>query len=280
MANKKFYTFAELLVALRREYVKAYDILEKMKKCIEFDSSVCIDKKEPFASFEYDLRLLFNSLLNYGNPGHEHIHIILDVNKKGPFTLARRGIELIYKDLDYQMERDSECYSLDLDGKCFSTIDSSKHYAEKIYILVDKNEEFLNLLKQLQQLGIWNAIETRCLCPFYVANGYSKIDIDGLGINYSFCKGFYDIRYDAKKDLIFYSTKEHMSIWDGYRDGVIDILRTSIPTYSIPNDYLGIIEKSEVDLTGISIDDYLRRRATLSITKEDGKELVLSKIIK
>ncbi len=71
-----------------------------------------------------------------------------------------------------------------------------------------------------------------------------------------------------------------MSILDGYRDGVINILRTSIPTYSIPNDYLGIIEKSEVDLIGISIDDYLRSKGTLSVTSEDGKELVLSKIIK
>ena len=276
MGNREYYTFAEMLVVLRREYIRAYVILEKMKNCIEIDSSVCIDKKEPFASFKYDMRLLFSGPMFSLNP-KKYTHIVLDVNKKSPFTLVRK----MSRDYKYhQIDRDSESYLFDLNcGYFYAAV--SEYYIDKIYIPEDKKEEFFNLLGQLQQLDIWNAKVSSSFSDIYLENENSKISIDGLGINYSFCKGFYDINYSAKDDLISYSTKDRMPIFSGYSGGLKKILGTKIPNYSIPDDYLYMIEKSKVNLeNGIIIDDYLRRRATLSITKEDGKELVLSKIIK
>ena len=277
MTNKRFYTLAEMIVALRREYVKAYEILDKMKQCIRVDSSICKGKNEPFSSIQSDMRLSFNSVLNPEFHGDSHAIVILDVNKKGLFTIARKVFKTI-TGFESCFNPDRESYFLETEnnGEYFYT-GYRKHYVEKIYILEDKKEEFLNLFQQLRELDICNVLEAYTISSIKVGNIYSNIDIRGIGIEYELCRDYYNIKYDAQNDLIRYKTKEFTI---DYNHSFYNILETRIPSYSIPDDYLNIIKKSDVNLENIEFENYLGKNGTLSISHEDGKKLVLSKTIK
>ena len=277
MTNKRFYTLAEMIVALRREYVKAYEILDKMKQCIRVDSSICKGKNEPFSSIQSDMRLSFNSVLNPEFHGDSHAIVILDVNKKGLFTIARKVFKTI-TGFESCFNPDRESYFLETEnnGEYFYT-GYRKHYVEKIYILEDKKEEFLNLFQQLRELDICNVLEAYTISSIKVGNIYSNIDIRGIGIEYELCRDYYNIKYDAQNDLIRYKTKEFTI---DYNHSFYNILETRIPSYSIPDDYLNIIKKSDVNLENREFENYLGKNGTLSISHEDGKKLVLSKTIK
>jgi hypothetical protein len=228
------------------------------------------------------MRLSFNTVLNSIFHGVRHAKVLLDVNKKGPCTAFRKAFETITRiEPCFSEDPDRECYILypENDGKYFSCM-RSKYFTDKIYVLEEKQEEFLSLLQQLIELDICNVLEASAIFSIYVANIYSTIKINGRGIDYSFCRGFYNIKYDAQKDLITYKTKEDRSILDGNEDGLCEILKTRIPSYSIPDYYLNIIKKSDVDLDRILFENYLGRSGKLYVTNEDGKELILSKKIK
>ena len=76
---------------------------------------------------------------------------------------------------------------------------------------------------------------------------------DEFIINFHDGRDFYNIKYDAQKDLITYKTKEHRSILDGNEDGLYEILETRIPSYSIPDYYLNMHTQKLIKSTNVML---------------------------
>ena len=284
MEKKEYYTFAEIAMALRKHYRRAFDLLNQMKDCFTIDSSIYKDKVDENDKFNVDFALLFkgnsedvarffltivressdplvktrkfmaqNHILKYLPPlTEEKIHFLDHANYIG----------VLNENIDF---------FLNLGGR-----GCNHHFIEKLLVNNESKDKYAELFHQLYEMDLLNAIN-----EFIYINRFQTLKINGSGVKLEFGYNYFNIGYNAEKDNISFKTKDNSYDKFNYMEWnymVEDILNTRIPRYEIPDRYLKILENTDLDLNKVKIVGPIGKSGILTI-KGDEKELVLTKLL-
>lgn len=145
------------------------------------------------------------------------------------------------------------------------------YYTFKPEVLIENQSEFASLLTEFKNLELLTLPEVG-----KELNQYQHISIADYGIwltNTNEKHKEISIRYDAKEDNI--SIKSNTTYTTFF---IEQLLKTKIPKFELPDEYISYIEKSNDKTDVMFIDDLMRRRKeTLQITQTDEKKLKLTR---
>lgn len=281
MDNREYYTLIELIIILRREFIKAYGILNQMKECLNIDENISKDNNKNVSKFDYDFRLCLKSYAQYICDGNKKASIVLDVNRRSPLASIRRGIINIRNGIspgfDSLYELDHGSYSMDLDGETNYLFDYNlynNHFVTEISVLDEKKEYFNELYHQLQELDICNTVRLTGVNSIEASN--SHIEVNSLGIIFNYAYNTLILKYDAQSDQLSYKTKYRTKNHPELKK----ILLTRIPVNEIPDMYLDILKKYDFNIDNLSLDNYFGRKGAIALSNEDSDKLVLTKVKK
>ncbi len=254
LQEKEYYTFIEVVTALKEEYKKTEEILKKLKEQIKVDSKYKND---------YDLVL---SLKDGITEEKDSASLYLRVSKKTtsiPIAIRQFMINELREYLD------NATFILNDDSTKFekvTTINQEKEFSPVISI--KDIEEFKRLYEKLKQTSLFK------LKSLYIKlNPYQTIYILGNGINlYNTIDDVQEtnIKYDPKSASIkITSDKKYSTVF------IEDLLDTKIPKYYFPKEYLEFLEQCPNKEKYSFIDDTIsKKNETLDFINK-GKSLVL-----
>lgn len=262
MQDRNYYTFIELLMALREEYQKSQKLLHNMKEDIRITDNIPCN---------YDL-ILCNS--SYARSESE---VILHVNKDyhsgvGPYI---RHLLKNSSRMELYWDKDHALYTLRKDDKYyFDKTNSDEGYNPNVTIPDFLQKDFDNNYQKLKALDLYKL-------PEIVVYNQQNISIDGRGILFTNVNSNYDISsiyYNAKEDKIYVHSHQLGKVWGiHYRD----LFNTEIPCYKIPKEYLEFLEKAnpkEYGSRNIVIDDYIKKCGKFSMEEKE-EQLILKKTL-
>ena len=248
MEKKNFYTYQQLIHGLRDEYQKNQKLIEELKKLIEIESryqttSSLVLKQQPSSYHLDDYPTL---LLRVSKRQREIKKKLIKLHDGflGESPTIRRN-----NNSDFILKKDRGEYQFfshnDLEGALY--------FHPNIFIRNQK--EFSDLYRELQQTKLYNAKNSTILL-----NNFQDISLNGEGISLNTTERLkvYDpnvrITYSAEDDQVHLSQDTiHKYIF------IDNLLDTEIPSYSIPDEYLRILEANPTKLIYIDsfrIQDY------------------------
>lgn len=258
LQEKEYYTFIEVVTALKEEYKKVEEILKKLKEQIKVDSKYKND---------YDLVL---SLKDGVREEKDSASLYLRVSKKTTsIPIAIRQFMNKYDLNELRECLDNATFILNDDENTFEkvpTINKEKEFSPVISI--KDNEKFKRLYEKLKQTNLFK------LKSLYIKlNPYQTIYILGNGINlYNIVDDVQEtnIKYDSKSASIkITSDKKYSTVF------IEDLLDTKIPKYYFPQEYLEFLEQCPNKERYSFIDDTIsKKNETLDFINK-GKSLVL-----
>ena len=260
MQNRDYYTFIEILMALREQYLKSQELLNAMKR------NVKIIADEPF---DYNLSLITPT----DKRAESEVRLHIDKNYHsgiGPYIrhiLSQNPGVLINWNLDhasYLLEYDDKYY--------FDKVNKNGKYNPKVIIPDYFQDDFANNFQELRSLDLYRL-------PKSFIPSFNPVSIDGDCIRLTNHDISYDISriyYMAKDDKIHVFSTAKDKVWGiHYRD----LFNSEIPCYKLPNEYLEYLEKvnpKAYNNVEIKIDDYIKKHGEFVI-KENEDRIVLTK---
>ena len=267
MHNRNYYTFIELLMALREQYQKSQQLLSNMKE----DLKITSDK--PFnCEMFLDMPILSPRVVRKESEVKLHVYKDYHVGI-GPYMrhmLRNTNRMDLYWGMDHAM------YILKNDGKYYfdKIPESGIQYNPEVIIPNFLQNEFDRYYQELKSLELSHLPEVRISNqPHLVVDGNSLV-LFNHDRNYDI--DF--INYQANDDKIYVMTCERGKIWGNHYN---DLFETEIPCYKLPKEYLEYLEKTNskpYNRYSIKIDDYIKRKGNFSIEEKED-QLVLTKTL-
>ena len=250
--DRNYYTYQEILLALREEYVKNQILLDKLSTYIKINGN---------GKRVGDINLEANLISKNERYALSRIRLIIRERQ----NLLKR----IFNELKYCIS----CYNWNgefSDKVCFEIKENKKsgyHFAREKNEYVPFNEgfnPFVSITRQNDFDSIINEIlnskimslTSKCL----LINSLQKLTIDGSGISLrtdtdnfgifnsdAFSLG---LVYDSRRDILRFNCES-----DNWYYILTELLKTEIPSYKIPNSYKLIIDSSISATKLIRVDE-------------------------
>lgn len=226
---KKYYTFGEILLTLRKEYMECQYLLDELKKQIDVKTDynrlhftgLLANEDYPEGSRDGLIRLYIE----------KRYHSIL---KKIEYFKYNWYSRALYSALFDVRKEENGLYKLEYNN-IFTPVDGKKYIPE---IQIVDQDKFSELVDELYSTDLMQ-----------LKKGYFKINYDSISLDFddayietSLGDDSY-IRWNGINDLFFYSiTRHNCPMLIG------DIFSLEIPADRISTDWLNLLERHESDL--------------------------------
>lgn len=260
--NREYYTFAEIITGLRKDYKVNQELLEKLHKYIkivsEFDTKSNLKLSlEDNTSTEVSLSRLF---LHVSRIPSSISMLIRDAMNKYTYNQVRWMID----NASFYLIEDS-------DRLYFNQNNHLK--LEGIFqpkVLIDNQSEFASTYAELKSTKLFT------LPSLYIEiNPCQSLFIWGdmiyLSSSFEMSKKI-DIEYIAKDDSISINSNTGYSTYFIRR-----LLETKIPKYEFPNEYISLLEENCDKTDDLFIEDKIGRKKENLQFQDTGKRLILTK---
>lgn len=260
--NREYYTFAEIITGLRKDYKVNQELLEKLHKYIEIVSK--FDTKSNLKLF----------LRNNSSTEVDFPRLFLRVSKN------QSSISMLFRDVMNKCTFDEVRWMID-NASFYLIEDNDRLYFKqnnylklegifKPEVLIGNQVEFASIYAELKSTKLFT------LPSLYIEiNPYQLLFVcgDSIYLSNSNERGKeIEIKYIAKDDSISVSS----SI--SYSNHFIEkLLETKIPKYEFPNEYISLLDGNDDKTNDLFVNDIIGRKKENLQFEGKGKGLVLTK---
>lgn len=269
--NKDYYTYAEILMTLRKHYQDVKRKLDEMKQMI------VINSKEPcFSELKLQLPTKETKIKGETISGpYVKLHITKSYHANiGTFSryflkqmkLKNSSVAYFYDNVLYKLNEDNNKYSFDIIAKYLP-------WAYRPYAIVseDKKEDFGRVYHELQELPLYHIPQQSI-----DINAYQSLWIEGDGIRLSNGNDNHvSLDYQTDDDKMHINVNKKQNFYF-----IEELLNTRIPRYMLSKELVELINKTDINIEEILFDDDVDKRSKYDFHDEKEKGLVFKKVKK
>ncbi len=267
--NKEFYTYAEILMVLRKHYQDAKSKLDEMREMI------LINSKQPcFAKLELQLPTepLIVDKESIQGP-YVKLHITRsyrgNIGTFSRYSLKKMGIlngavAYFSDNVSYKLNEENGNYSFDIMAKYLPWA-----YRPFAVVYEDKKEEFRRVYHELQELPLYHLPQQSI-----DINAYQSLWIEGNGVRLSNGNDNHvSLDYQMDDDKMHVNVNKKQNFYF-----IQELLNTKIPRYMLSKELVELIDKTDINVENIFFDDDVNRRSRYDFASVEDKGLVFKKI--
>ena len=264
--DREYYTYGEIVLALRKYYQ------EMQKKLNEMKEKIVVETKEP-STYELELQLESEPIELSNGDVIQGPYIKLHISKNFLANLSAYSYKISRNMTQYF--KNNVCYKMiENDGKCsFDYIEKYYPWAYKAHAYVpdELQADFVKIYQEFKEIPLYNTKQA-----IIDINPFQSLWFTGneLYLHNDFRKHSIYLGYETKDDKIHIEAKEKQHFFF-----LEDLLETQIPLYLIPNDLRELIKSNYREIETVSLEDDVKKEAIFDFEYKND-DMVFKKIKK